>query len=78
MLKRIKKRGRSFEQISTDPGLKDYYARLLKYYEPWYDHYSASPKMEIDGNKLDFVTNMDAQKEVLKEIDEKLHEIGNL
>ncbi|MCT7841545.1 MAG: deoxynucleoside kinase, partial [Lactobacillus crispatus] len=28
--------------------------------------------------KLDFVTNMDAQKEVLKEIDEKLHEIGNL
>ena len=34
--------------------------------------------MEIDGNKLDFVTNMDAQKEVLKEIDEKLHEIGNL
>ena len=78
MLKRIKKRGRSFEQISTDPGLKDYYARLLKYYEPWYDHYSASPKMEIDGDKLDFVTNMDAQKEVLKEIDEKLHEIGNL
>ena len=78
MLKRIKKRGRSFEQISTDPSLKDYYARLLKYYEPWYENYNASPKIMINGDKLDFVTNMNAQKEVLKEIDEKLREIGNL
>ena len=78
MLARIKKRGRSFEQISTDPGLKDYYARLLRYYEPWYEHYDASPKMMIDGNKLDFVTNMGAQREVLNEIDDKLHQIGNL
>ncbi len=78
MLKRIKKRGRSYEQISTDPGLKNYYARLLSYYEPWYEHYHESPKMEIDGNRLDFVDDKDAKKEVLSEIDNKLRTIGNL
>ena len=78
MLERIKKRGRSFEQLSTDPGLKDYYARLLSYYEPWYEHYNASPKMEINGDNLDFVIDEDAKKEVLSEIDNKLREIGNL
>lgn len=44
----------------------------------WYENYNASPKIMINGDKLDFVTNMNAQKEVLKEIDEKLREIGNL
>ncbi|CCI85000.1 deoxyadenosine kinase [Lactobacillus pasteurii DSM 23907 = CRBIP 24.76] len=78
MLNRIEKRGRSYEQLSTDPGLKDYYARLLSYYEPWYDQYDASPKMRIDGDKFDFVTDEQAKRDVLKEIDLKLHELGNL
>lgn len=78
MLKRIKKRGRSFEQISNDPSLKDYYARLLRYYEPWYKNYDASPKMKINGDSLDFMINEDAKKEVLSEIDNKLRAIGNL
>ncbi|AWM76175.1 deoxynucleoside kinase [Lactobacillus kullabergensis] len=78
MLKRIKKRGRSFEQISTDPSLKDYYARLIKYYEPWYEKYDASPKIKIDGDKYDFIYDEDAKKEVLNQIDNKLHAIGNL
>ena len=78
MLKRIKKRGRSFEQISTDPSLKDYYARLIKYYEPWYEKYDASPKIKIDGDKYDFICDEDAKKEVLNQIDDKLHAIGNL
>lgn len=78
MLRRIKKRGRSYEQLSTDPGLKDYYARLLSYYEPWYKHYHASPKMEIDGNRLDFIADEDAKKEVLSEIDNKLRALGCL
>ena len=78
MLKRIKKRGRSFEQISTDPSLKDYYARLIKYYEPWYENYDASPKIKIDGDKYDFICDEDAKKEVLRQIDDKLHAIGNL
>lgn len=78
MLARIKKRGRSYEQISTDPGLKKYYARLLQYYEPWYKQYNASPKMRIDGDRLDFVISKSARKKVLAEIDHKLHQLGDL
>ncbi|WEV51133.1 deoxynucleoside kinase [Lactobacillus sp. ESL0731] len=78
MLKRIKKRGRSYEQISTDPSLKDYYARLIRYYEPWYENYNASPKIAIDGDKFDFITDENAKKEVLQQIDDKLRELGNL
>jgi deoxyadenosine kinase len=78
MLKRIEKRGRSFEQLSTDPSLKDYYARLINYYEPWYENYDASPKMAIDGDQYDFIIDEHAKKEVLHQIDNKLHEVGNL
>lgn len=78
MLHRIQKRGRKFEQLSTDPSLKDYYARLLSYYEPWYEKYNASPKMMIDGDKYDFVANEDARKKVISTIDQKLIDIGNL
>ena len=34
--------------------------------------------MEINVDKLDFVIDEDAKKEVLSEIDNKLREIGNL
>ena len=78
MLKRIEKRGRSYEQISTDPSLKDYYARLIRYYEPWYEKYDASPKIVIDGDKYDFIGDEDAKKEVLSQINSKLREIGSL
>ena len=78
MLKRIEKRGRSYEQISTDPSLKDYYARLIRYYEPWYEKYDASPKIVIDGDKYDFIGDEVAKKEVLSQIDSKLREIGSL
>ena len=78
MLKRIEKRGRSYEQISTDPSLKNYYARLIRYYEPWYEKYNASPKIVIDGDKYDFIGDEDAKKEVLNQIDSKLREIGSL
>ena len=78
MLKRIEKRGLSYEQISTDPSLKDYYARLIRYYEPWYEKYDASPKIVIDGDKYDFIGDEDAKKEVLSQIDSKLREIGSL
>lgn len=78
MLRRIKKRGRSYEQLSTDPNLKDYYARLLSYYEPWYEHYDDSPKMRIDGDQLDFIANSEDKQLVLKRIDCKLRKIGSL
>ncbi|WP_317637453.1 deoxynucleoside kinase [Lactobacillus xylocopicola] len=78
MLERIERRGRSFEQLSTDPSLKDYYARLLRYYEPWYQNYDASPKLEIDGDKFDFIVDEAAKREVIRQIDHKLRVSDNL
>lgn len=35
MIHRIEKRGRDYEQISTDPSLVEYYHTLLQYYADW-------------------------------------------
>lgn len=75
MLKRIKKRGREYEQITTDPTLADYYQRLIKYYHSWYQKYDMSPKIKIDGGKYDFIANETDKKAVLKQIDNKLKEL---
>ncbi|WLT00392.1 deoxynucleoside kinase [Lactobacillus helsingborgensis] len=78
MIKRIQKRGRPYEQLSYDATLEDYYKRLLRYYKPWYEKYDYSPKMEIDGDKLDFMTDEHARKVVLDQIVTKLKEMGKL
>ena len=78
MIKRIQKRGRPYEQLSYDATLKDYYKRLLCYYKPWYEKYDYSPKMEIDGDKLDFMTDDHAREVVLDQIVAKLKEMGKL
>ena len=75
MLNRIKKRGREYEQITTDPTLADYYQRLIKYYHSWYQKYDMSPKIKIDGGKYDFIANEEDKKVVLKQIDNKLKEL---
>ena len=78
MIKRIQKRGRPYEQLSYDSTLEDYYKRLLRYYKPWYENYDYSPKMEIDGDKLDFMANPDDKEKVLDQITAKLKEMGKL
>lgn len=78
MLKRIKKRGRPYEQLSYDKTLADYYHRLLRYYGPWYEKYSYSPKMEIDGDQLDFMASSKDRSLVLQKITAKLKQIGKL
>ncbi|KJY54921.1 Deoxyguanosine kinase [Lactobacillus kimbladii] len=78
MIKRIQKRGRPYEQLSYDATLEDYYKRLLRYYKPWYEKYDYSPKMEIDGDKLDFMTDDHAREVVLDQIVAKLKEMGKL
>ena len=78
MIKRIQKRGRPYEQLSYDATLEDYYKRLLRYYKPWYEKYDYSPKMEIDGDKLDFITDDHAREIVLDQIVAKLKEMGKL
>ncbi|MDF7639895.1 deoxynucleoside kinase [Lactobacillus sp. ESL0791] len=78
MIKRIQKRGRPYEQLSYDATLEDYYKRLLRYYKPWYKKYDYSPKMQIDGDKYDFIANEDDRQVVLKQIVAKLKEVGKL
>lgn len=72
MLERIKKRGRSFEQIDHDPSLYEYYQQLDQRYIDWYNAYDKSPKMQIDGDQLDFVEDSAARQQVLHLIDEKI------
>ena len=78
MIKRIQKRGRPYEQLSYDATLEDYYKRLLEYYKPWYEKYDYSPKMEIDGDKYDFIASEKDRKIVLDQIVAKLKGVGKL
>ena len=78
MIKRIKKRGRPYEQLSYDSTLEDYYKRLLRYYKPWYEKYDYSPKMVIDGDKYDFMSSEADREIVLDQIVDKLKEVGKL
>ncbi|WP_186786734.1 deoxynucleoside kinase, partial [Oenococcus oeni] len=77
-LSRIEKRGRDFEQISVHPDLYKYYQELNRRYAVWYAAYDRGPKMEIDGDKYDFVESKDAAQEVLNQIDERLFDLGIL
>lgn len=74
MIKRIKKRGRDYEQPEQDPTLTEYYHNLLSRYDDWYDEYDYSPKMKINGDQLDYVENEDDLQIVLNQIDTKLNE----
>jgi deoxyadenosine/deoxycytidine kinase len=75
MLKRIKKRGRSFEQIDKDPELYKYYQMLNERYNRWYEEYNQSPKMQIDGDRYDFVENEEDFENVLKQIKDRYQEL---
>ena len=76
MLERIKKRGRTYEQLDADPGLYQYYEELNQRYIDWYDRYDESPKMMIDGDKYNFVESPAAAKQVLAMVDQKLTELN--
>ncbi|MGG5314945.1 deoxynucleoside kinase [Enterococcus sp. AZ071] len=78
MLDRIEKRGRDYEQLSFDPTLYDYYKELNHRYDQWYEDYNESPKIQIDGDKLNFVEEADARDIVLQMIDEKISEVQNI
>ena len=78
MLHRIKKRGRDYEQIDTDPSLVKYYDSLIRYYDEWKATYDKSPLLIIDGNKLDFVEDPDDRNTVLNMIEEKMVDVGTL
>ncbi len=75
MLERIKKHGRPYEQIETDPTLYDYYQMLNERYDQWYEDYDESPKIQIDGDKYDFVEDPEACQYVLALIEKKIEEL---
>ncbi|MDG4957523.1 deoxynucleoside kinase [Lactococcus lactis] len=76
MLERIQKRGREFEQLEYDPSLFDYYQELNRRYKDWFENFDICPKIQIDGDKFDFVEEESARKIVLNKIKDKLKEIG--
>lgn len=75
MLSRIQKRGREYEQLEYDSELYNYYQELNKRYDTWYDQYDQSPKMQIDGDQLDFVENPADRQKVLGMITNKLESL---
>ncbi|MCT4415544.1 deoxynucleoside kinase [Lactococcus cremoris] len=78
MLSRIAQRGRSFEQIENQEGLKDYYAQVHDEYPDWYKNYDISLKLRIDGDSIDFVNNPEHLDEVLGQIDDELKKLDLL
>lgn len=78
MLKRIKMRGREYEQVENESYLYDYYKELNSRYDDWYQSYDRGPKMEIDGDKYDFVADQAAAEQVLQMVDAKLTELNIL
>jgi len=75
MLERIKKRGRQFEQLEYDPSLYDYYKELNSRYDTWFEDFDICPKIQIDGDKYDFVEDPEACQYVLALIEKKIEEL---
>lgn len=69
-IKRIKKRGRDYEQIVE----REYWENLNKEYEDYFSEYNLSPLLIIDAAKYDIVENIEDRAKVLQIIQEKIAE----
>ncbi|MCL2676405.1 MAG: deoxynucleoside kinase [Streptococcaceae bacterium] len=72
MLARIQMRGRDYEQLESQEGLKEYYQQVHNEYPTWYEKYEVSPKIRINGDAIDFVNNSKDLEAVLEQIDQQL------
>lgn len=76
MLDRIEKRGRDYEQIAANPELYDYYQMVNERYQQWYDNFDICPKIQIDGDRYDFVADPQAAETVIKQIKEETNKLN--
>lgn len=77
VLSRVKKRGREFEQIDTNPGLKEYYKTLWNEYQSWYDNFLVSPKIKINVGEHDLSTE-EGKAFALKTVKDELKSLSLL
>lgn len=61
LLSRVKKRGRSYEQIDSNPELEGYYKTLWEKYGTWYEEYDKSPKIKVNVGDHDMSTKEGAE-----------------
>lgn len=71
ILDRVKLRGRDYEQIDENPGLKNYYRTLWDKYHQWYEDYDKSDKIKIDIGMHDLNTE-EGKKYVIQKVKESL------
>ncbi|WP_088810911.1 MULTISPECIES: deoxynucleoside kinase [unclassified Listeria] len=60
VLKRIKLRGRPYEQIELNPALLDYYTTLHARYDDWFDAYDHSDTLVVNIDEIDIHNEADA------------------
>lgn len=72
-VKRIKKRGRDYEQIVEI----DYWQNLNNEYQEYFKCYDKSPVLTINVDGLDFENNMEDRKTILDLIHNKLNELDS-
>lgn len=77
VLSRVKKRGREFEQIDTNPGLKEYYKTLWNEYQSWYNNFLVSPKIKINVGEHDLSTE-EGKAFALKTVKDELKSLSLL
>lgn len=63
--KRIKLRGRPEEQAIP----RTYLVRLQQLYEDWFEHYTMSPTLTIDTDKLDYLEDLWDREDLFKQIE---------
>lgn len=68
-IKRIKKRGREYEQIVE----REYWERLNQNYRDYFEQYSFSPVLKINVDQIDFENNLEDREYVLNLIEKSLH-----
>ncbi len=73
-LERIKKRGRSYEQVEDNPGLLEYYTNLHSRYDDWFSKYDKSPTLVIETGEVN-IDDPEDQKEIIELVKAKLAKI---